>query len=247
MVTPISTPTSTPQSANLNAPAQFDPAVETALNNALPNVDTAALFGSLDKLFGYREYTLVGSASMHIHAIDHKNPNITLPPANDLDLVLKPEQILNLDLSGNKLREQNLKYDNVKKELYYKREDGSDLTIDLIHTTNRRFANCSTVEIGGFNVRTLLDSMDSYKTRFNDSEFRAAVGGVSAAKDAVQPWFDYFDSYSLEGNQAPVGPSAAAAQPAQANQFLPLFPDDLGNSETPDSSVSLRKRPREEG
>lgn len=87
--------------------------VTTALERALPGVDAEKLMSTLDSLLGGRgRYALVGSTSLHLHAIEQPNFTQELPLPNDLDAVFDQRSSLKLECSNEReLAELNLKRD----------------------------------------------------------------------------------------------------------------------------------------
>lgn len=247
MVNPPSNVFCTPPRASAQSSAKkIENPVTAALNEALPGIDVERLFHSLDVVFGNRNYTLVGSASMHLHAIALPNATVTLPRANDLDLVIESNDINKLDfVTKDELNKLCLRCDDQKKHvLYYKHGNNLELKIDLIKSDNPLFKKYNDViQIGGFSVRTLANSMASYSARARDADFITSHGGKDAAKAAVQPWFSYFDKFSLDA-PPPQETGLAVVLPPQLKR---KFPEVIADPAAGEQKASLQPRKSAKG
>lgn len=159
----------------------------TVLGRALPGVDAEKLMSTLDRLLGGRcRYALVGSTSLHLHAIEHPNLTQTLPLPNDLDVVFDHRSSLKLETSSEQeLAEMNLKRDpNKPHVLYLSRENLPDLKIDLVKSSTPGFAKYyKEVQcIDDIPLGRLSDTIADYKSRLRDPEFIRESGGKKKLK-----------------------------------------------------------------
>jgi len=176
----------------------LNPRITTALENALPGIDANKLIHALDTLLGGRgNYTLVGSASMHLHALEHPNATCALPRPHDLDVVVNDTAIRRVELANTEtLGRLNLKRDaNFAHVLHMPRDNAPDLKIDIVHSSTPGFLKYqfNPHSIHGLQTGMLTDCLADYKARRTDQEFVEQCGGQTPANAKVQPWLDYFD------------------------------------------------------
>lgn len=182
-------------------PPPLNPAVASALERALPGVNANALIHALDTLTGGRNsFTLVGSASMHLHALEHPNATCSLPIPNDLDVVVNDSAMRRVELaSAETLNQLNLKRDpNFKHTLYLSRANQADLKIDLVPASTPGFMKFQTnaLSMHGVRIGRLTDSLDDCRTRLKDEDYVEQCGGQAQALAKVQPCLNYFDQFS---------------------------------------------------
>lgn len=174
------------------------PRVASTLESALPGIDANKLIHALDTLLGGRgNYTLVGSASMHLHALEHPNATCALPMPHDLDVVVNDTAIRRVELANTEtLGRLNLKRDaNFAHVLHMPRDNAPDLKIDIVHSSTPGFLKYqfNPHSIHGLQTGMLADCLADYKARRTDQEFVEQCGGQTQANAQVQPWLDYFD------------------------------------------------------
>lgn len=179
-------------------PQQLHNEVKLALENALPGISASTLIHSLDQLLrGRRNYTIVGSTSMHLHAIKHPNKTCTLPKPNDIDVVASDVSVQRMrDFTETELSNLGLKRDeNFAHVFHMAREGQADLKIDIVsdHTQGFKKYASNPIQIHGLNVGQLADALDDYRSRVSDREFIAQCGGTEQAKEKVGLWLKYFD------------------------------------------------------
>jgi hypothetical protein len=197
--TPIGTPE--PGSRTLS----LSPWVRVALEKILPGLEANRLFQSLDSLFGSREnYTLVGSVSMHMHALEAaSNSHSALPAPNDIDVVVNSRGIDKLQLANEKtLQALGLRRDkDLSHVLYVTRLGHGDLKIDVVKSATPGFAKYMAHRhaIDEVPVASLDDCLKDYRQRLNDREFIQACGSPEAAKNKIKPWLDYFAHLTAQG------------------------------------------------
>lgn len=199
----IDSPDHTPPPLNLR--------VATALERALPGVDANTLIHTLDTLTGGRHsYTLVGSASMHLHALEHPNATCSLPIPNDLDVVVNDSALRRVELaSPETLGQLNLRRDRQFKHLLYlQRPNQPDLKIDVVPASTPGFMKfqANALSIHGVRIGRLADSLADYRTRLKDEEYIDQCGGQAQAHAKMQPWLKYFDQFDLGGKPCPEHP-----------------------------------------
>lgn len=163
---------------------------------------------ALDSLLGGRgRYALVGSASLHLHAIEQPNLTQTLPLPKDLDVVFDPRSSEKLDrISVQELAKMNLRRDPHQAHvLYLSRENMSDLKIDLVSSATPGFAKHYSGArcVDDIPVGRLSDTIADYKNRLRDPEFIKESGGKEKAKDKISPWLNYFGVDSKRQAYAP--------------------------------------------
>lgn len=177
--------------------------IASALESALPGVNANNVIHALDTLLGSRSYyTLVGSAAMHLHALEHPNATCKLPLPHDLDVVVNDTAIRRVELaSPETLDKLNLKRDaNFAHVLHMKRENAPDLKIDIVCSSTPGFLKYqfNPHSIHNIQVGMLADCLADYKARRTDQEFVEQCGGQTQANAKVQPWLDYFDQFRHE-------------------------------------------------
>jgi len=177
--------------------------IASALESALPGVNANKLVHALDTLLGGRgNYTLVGSAAMHLHALEHPNATCKLPLPHDLDVVVNDTAIRRVELANPEtLGKLNLKRDaNFAHVLHMTRENAPDLKIDIVSSSTPGFLKYqfNPHSIHGVQVGMLADCLADYKARRTDQEFIEQCGGKTQANAKVQPWLDYFDQFRNE-------------------------------------------------
>lgn len=179
------------------------PHVVSALESALPGIDADKLICTLDTLLGGRcNYTLVGSACMHLHALEYPNATCALPMPHDLDVVVNDTALRLVELANTeKLDELNLTRDaKLAHVLHMPRGNETDLKIDIVHSCTPGFLKYQVNPhcIHGLQAGMLAHCLADYKARRNDQEFVEQCGGQTEANAKVQPWLDYFDQFSNE-------------------------------------------------
>ena len=201
-----STPTGTPPAGGGSlGTAELHPRISAALEKVIPGLDANRLFQSLDSLFGNRgEYTLVGSASMHIHALECRSePDVTLPMPNDIDVVVTDRGIGKLDLANQeRLNALNLRRDaDLPHVLYVTRPGHDDLKIDVVKDRTPGFAKYTSnpQDIEDIQVGRLDHCLKDYRQRLEDPEFIQECGSKKQAEIKIKPWLDYFEKQPLEG------------------------------------------------
>jgi hypothetical protein len=222
--TPPNTPPSTPPHAGVATPsgtpprgggpaAALTPRVSAALENVLPGLDANKLFKSLDNLFGNRgNYTVVGSASMHLHALEtSSDAKLPLPLPNDIDLVVTDRGIDRLNLANpQKLSDLGFRRDaDLAHVLYVKRVGQDDLKIDVVAGKTSGFKKyvANPHDIDNVQVGRLEDSLNDYRARMKDPEFIHQCGGEAAAEKKIQPWLNYFNQSAAQSqDSASAGP-----------------------------------------
>ncbi|WP_341709753.1 hypothetical protein [Limnobacter sp.] len=177
--------------------------IASALESALPGVNASKLVHALDTLLGGRgNYTLVGSAAMHLHALEHPNATCKLPLPNDLDVVVNDTAIRRVELANPEtLDKLNLKRDaNFAHVLNMTRENAPNLKIDIVRSSTPGFLKYqfNPHSIHNIQVGMLADCLADYKARRTDQEFVEQCGGQTQANAKVQPWLDYFDQFRHE-------------------------------------------------
>jgi hypothetical protein len=177
--------------------------IASALESALPGVNASKLVHALDTLLGGRgNYTLVGSAAMHLHALEHPNATCKLPLPHDLDVVVNDTAIRRVELaSPETLGKLNLKRDaNFAHVLHMTRENAPNLKIDIVCSSTPGFLKYqfNPHSIHDVQVGMLADCLADYKARRTDQEFVEQYGGQTRANAKVQPWLDYFDQFRHE-------------------------------------------------
>lgn len=177
--------------------------IASALESALPGVNASKLVHALDTLLGGRgNYTLVGSAAMHLHALEHPNATCKLPLPNDLDVVVNDTAIRRVELANPEtLDKLNLKRDaNFAHVLHMTRENAPNLKIDIVRSSTPGFLKYqfNPHSIHNIQVGMLADCLADYKARRTDQEFVEQCGGQTQANAKVQPWLDYFDQFRHE-------------------------------------------------
>ncbi len=177
--------------------------VTATLENALPGVNANNVIHALDTLLGSRSYyTLVGSAAMHLHALEHPNATCKLPLPHDLDVVVNDTAIRRVELaSPETLDKLNLKRDaNFAHVLHMKRENAPDLKIDIVHSHTPGFSKYhrNPHSIHGVQVGRLADNLADYKARLRDPEFIEQCGGQNEANAKIQSWLNYFDQFDTQ-------------------------------------------------
>ncbi|MFN4044803.1 hypothetical protein [Limnobacter sp.] len=177
--------------------------IASALESALPGVNASKLVHALDTLLGGRgNYTLVGSAAMHLHALEHPNATCKLPLPNDLDVVVNDTAIRRVELANPEtLGKLNLKRDaNFAHVLHMTRENAPNLKIDIVRSSTPGFLKYqfNPHSIHNIQVGMLADCLADYKARRTDQEFVEQCGGQTQANAKVQPWLDYFDQFRHE-------------------------------------------------
>ncbi len=177
--------------------------VTATLENALPGINASKLVHALDTLLGGRgNYTLVGSAAMHLHALEHPNATCKLPLPHDLDVVVNDTAIRRVELANPEtLDKLNLKRDaNFAHVLHMTRENAPNLKIDIVRSSTPGFLKYqfNPHSIHNIQVGMLADCLADYKARRTDQEFIEQCGGQTQANAKVQPWLDYFDQFRHE-------------------------------------------------
>nr|WP_294889494.1 hypothetical protein [uncultured Limnobacter sp.] len=177
--------------------------IASALESALPGVNANNVIHALDTLLGSRSYyTLVGSAAMHLHALEHPNATCKLPLPHDLDVVVNDTAIRRVELaSPETLDKLNLKRDaNFAHVLHMKRENAPDLKIDIVHSHTPGFSKYhrNPHSIHGVQVGRLADNLADYKARLRDPEFIEQCGGQNEANAKIQSWLNYFDQFDTQ-------------------------------------------------
>lgn len=168
-----------------------NPYIAATLERALPGINAGKLFQALDTLLGGRDnYTLVGSACMHLHALEYPNGTCQLPQPNDLDVVLNDTAIRRLDMATpEKLNTLNLKRDaDFRHVLHMPRENQADLKIDMVHAQTPGFFKYqhNPHSIHGVQVGMLADCMKDYKSRQTEH-----------CDTKNMAWSDYFDQFNI--------------------------------------------------
>ena len=190
---------STPPRLADREPQQLHDEVKLALESALPGIDARVLIHSLDVLLGGRDnYTIVGSASMHLHAIEKPNKTCILPMPNDLDVVVSDVRVQHLSrFTKNELTNLGLRQDEKFAHVMYAARQGqADLKIDIVsdHTQGFRKYSSGGIKICGLRVGCIEDTLEDYQSRISDREFVAQCGGAERAKEKVALLLKYFDN-----------------------------------------------------
>lgn len=194
---PVSGDSTPPRIIN-RSPEALQSEVKMALENAHPGIDANALIHSLDVLLrGRGNYTIVGSTSMHLQAINNPNPTLTLPMPNDVDVVAsdvsvqRMQDFTNIELAKVGLRQS----DNRGHVFYMAREGQADLKIDIVSDAKKEFRKyaLNPAQIHGLSVARIHDTLDDYKSRATDRDFIKQCGGDSQAKEKVSLFMNYFD------------------------------------------------------
>jgi hypothetical protein len=194
------TPPSTPSREN-NSASVIPPRIQAALEKALPGVDSNKLIQSLDKLFGSRgNYTVVGSTSMHLHALEFPNATRSLPLPNDIDVVVNERAINKLNLATpDTLSNLGLRRnpDNAHV-LHMAQSNQTELKIDVVASKTPGFMKYQSNphEIDGVQVGRLSDCLIDYQQRTKEPEFIQQCGGKAEADQKTQPWLNYFDQFT---------------------------------------------------
>ncbi len=184
------------------------PRISAALEKALPGVDANKLIQTLDRLFGNRgNYTLVGSASMHIHALESAlESKLTLPLSNDIDVVVNDRAIDKLNIASPELLgDLELRRDpDLRHVLYMPRSNHDDLKIDVVSGRTSGFQRyvSNPHEIDSVQVGRLEDSLKDYQHRMNDPDFVQECGGKAEAEKKTKPWLDYFNQSTTQVQQS---------------------------------------------
>lgn len=197
------TPTSNNSSPDRTQYFSLSPRVAATLESALPGINANKLIHTLDNLLGGRgNYTLVGSAAMHLHALEHPNATCKLPLPHDLDVVVNDTAIRRVELANPEtLGKLNLKRDaNFAHVLHMTRENAPNLKIDIVRSSTPGFLKYqfNPHSIHNIQVGMLADCLADYKARRTDQEFVEQCGGQTQANAKVQPWLDYFDQFRHE-------------------------------------------------
>ena len=189
---------STPPRLADREPQQLHNQVKLALESALPGINASTLIHSLDLLLrGRHNYTIVGSTSMHLHAIKRPNKAYTLPKPNDIDVVVSDVIVQRMrDFTESELSNLGLKRDeNFAHVFHMAREGQAELKIDIVsdHTQGFKKYAIGRVEICGLHVGHIDDTLKDYQSRISDREFVAQCGGAERAKEKVALLLKYFD------------------------------------------------------
>ena len=145
--------------------------IASALESALPGVNASKLVHALDTLLGGRgNYTLVGSAAMHLHALEHPNATCKLPLPHDLDVVVNDTAIRRVELANPEtLGKLNLKRDaNFAHVLHMTRENAPNLKIDIVRSSTPGFLKYqfNPHSIHNIQVGMLADCLADYKATY---------------------------------------------------------------------------------
>lgn len=206
MISSTSSCPGTPPPLADRAPQQLQDQVGLTLENAIPGIRANTLIHAIDVLLGGRDnYSIVGSTSMHLHALKHPNRTCSLPLPHDIDLVACEQRVSVMGRIKNETLEKcGLKRDEKFAHVFHMARDGQpDLKIDIVSSKTPGFGKyrSSSVAIHGLNVGRITDTLNDYRARVSDPEFIKQCGGIEQARAKIEPWLKYFDQFR-EANSA---------------------------------------------
>lgn len=189
---------STPPRLADREPQHLHNQVKLALESALPGIDAKALIHSLDVLLrGRGNYTIVGSTSMHLQAINNPNPTLTLPMPNDIDVVASDVSVQRMqDFTDAEFAKVGLRQSDTRGHVFYMARKGqADLKIDIVSADKREFRKyaLNPVQIHGLRVARVHDTLDDYKFRVTDRDFIKQCGSAAQAEEKVSLYMNYFE------------------------------------------------------
>ena len=230
----------TPPRIMNRSPEALQSEVKMALENAHPGIDAKALIHSLDVLLrGRGNYTIVGSTSMHLQAINNPNPTLTLPIPNDIDVVASDVSVLCMqDFTKIELAKVGLRQPDTRGHVFYMARKGqADLKIDIVSDDKREFRKyaLNPVQIHGLRVARIHDTLDDYMFRATDRDFIKQCGGAAQAKEKVSLYMNYFEE------QAGTKRTVASGSPENRSGLQPGQRMRSFNLDTPEGRKIRRK------
>ncbi|MCR2745513.1 hypothetical protein [Limnobacter parvus] len=171
-----------------------------ALGKAHPGVNPEKLLATCNQLFGEpRNYTFIGSTSLHLQALRFLKPEQTLPLPNDLDVTVNSTGMRQFNNIGKRVMEDLQLTSDPCGIVFMPRERGDTLKIDVTSDHEFGFAKYTQCpnSIEGMNVAQITHTYDEDLLRLIDPLYIELCGGLDNTKRLFNERWQHFDQTQL--------------------------------------------------